>query len=123
MEQLYTPTTPLDLPAPQVAPRRYNALGIASLALSLVTAVGMVLVIVAATVLVANGADESNPAMMVTGLLMFACMGADLIAVGLGIAGLFQAGRGKVTAVIGMILGAATLVTLLLLILVGLAAG
>jgi hypothetical protein len=122
MEHLYSQTNQLDPSASQVSPRRHNIVGIISLVLSSLTAVGMVLTIIGAGVASARGLDETSPVMILIGLLIFACIGADLIAVGLGIAGLFQTGRSKVPAVIGIILGAVTIALVLLLIFIGLAA-
>lgn len=123
MEQIYTTVAQLDTPvAPSPQPvRRLNGYGIAALLISLGAAAGLALMVIASAVLVASGARESEPALVVVGLLIFAGLGGDLLSIGLGVAGLFQAGRGKATSVIAIMLSATTLALVLMMIVVGLA--
>lgn len=110
---------------PTVAPSQ-SGLGIASLILSIVSALAIFLLVVLAGVVESStpgGMDENSPEAMLIGLLLFAFMGGALLGLGLGIGGLLQSNRTKTVAVIGTVISAVTLVGSVAIILLGLAIG
>ena len=101
-----------------------SKLGIASLLISILTALGLFIVFLIAGVLAANtygGIDEESAGAIILGLFIFGFGFLDLLAVGLGIAGIFQKTRERITAIIGTIISSATLIITVSLISVGLA--
>lgn len=69
-----------------------------------------------------DGIDEKSPEAIVLGLLLMATLLVELVALGLGIGGLAQAGCKKIFAVLGTVFSAAIFLSGLGLILIGLAA-
>ena len=111
--------------APTAAPSQ-SGLGIASLILSIVSALAIFLLVVLAGVVESStpgGMDENSPEAMLIGLLLFAFIGAALLGLGLGIGGLVQQNRNKTLAIVGTVLSAVTLVGSMSIILLGLAMG
>ncbi len=103
-----------------------SKLGIASLLISIFTAIGLFIVFLVAGVMESNtygGIDEESAGAIILGLFIFAFGFLDLLAVGLGIAGIFQKTRDRITAIIGTIISSATLIITLSLIGIGLAMG
>ena len=103
-----------------------SKLGIASLLISIFTAIGLFIVFLVAGVMESNtygGIDEESSGAIILGLFIFAFGFLDLLAVGLGIAGIFQKTRDRITAIIGTIISSATLIITLSLIGIGLAMG
>lgn len=119
-DQFYAPTaptTPLTPPAPMASPR--NGYGIAALLLALGTAGGMFAVLALGVLLSSAGYPPSEAVLTLIGLLFFASLGADALALGLGIVGLLQPGRPKAAAVLGLVISGATIALLLLLVFLG----
>jgi hypothetical protein len=56
---------------------------------------------------------------MITGLLIIGSVFADLVAIALGIVGLVQRGRKRVTALLGVIISAITVFGIVMLMLIG----
>lgn len=111
--------------APTAAPGQ-SGLGIASLILSIVSALAIFLLVVLAGVVESTtpgGMDENSAEAMLIGLLLFAFMGAALLGLGLGIGGLLQQNRAKTLAIVGTVVSAITLVGSVSIILLGLAMG
>ena len=103
-----------------------SKLGIAALIISIFTALGLFLLFLIAGVMDSNtygGIDEESAGAIIIGLFIFGFAFLDLLAIGLGIAGIFQKTRERVTAIIGTIISSATLIILVSLIGVGLAMG
>ncbi len=103
-----------------------SKLGIASLLISILTAVGFLIVIAIAGAMEANtygGIDEESAGAIILGLFIFGFGFLDLLAVGFGIAGIFQKTRERITAIIGIVISSATLIITLSLIGIGLAMG
>ena len=103
-----------------------SKLGIAALLISIFTAIGLFIVFLIAGVMESNtygGIDEESAGAIILGLFIFGFVFLDLLAVGLGIAGIFQKTRERITAIIGTILSSATLIITLSLIVIGLAIG
>ena len=103
-----------------------SKLGIASLLISIFTAIGLFIVFLVAGVMESNtygGIDEESAGAIILGLFIFAFGFLDLLAIGLGIAGIFQKTRDRITAIIGTIISSATLIIKLSLIGIGLAMG
>ena len=79
--------------------QKHSGLGIASFITSIVSGILIFLVIVIAGVMEASspgGMDEESTSAVMVGLFLFAFLGAALIALGLGIAGLLQKERKKI---------------------------
>tara|TARA_B100000963_G_C22290272_1_gene521094 strand:+ start:207 stop:539 length:333 start_codon:yes stop_codon:yes gene_type:complete len=101
-------------------------LGISSLLISLFTAIGLFIIFLIAGVLESNtygGIDEESAGAIILGLFMLGFLFLDLLAVGLGIAGIFQRTRERVTAIIGTIISSATLIITISVIGIGFAMG
>lgn len=91
---------------------RHSGLGIASLLLALVTGVMMFVLIAAAgyiEVTTPGGIDEESATAVMLGLGLIGVGLLDVLAVILGIAALLQPERRKVLAVLGLVIGAGSL--------------
>ena len=102
----------------------HSKLGIASLLISIFTAIGLFVLFLIAGVMESNtygGIDEESAGAIILGLFIFGFGFLDLLALGLGIAGIFQKTRDRITAIIGTIISSATLIITLSLIALGLA--
>jgi hypothetical protein len=105
---------------------RHSGLGIASFITSIVSGICIFAAIALAGVMEAStpgGIDEESAGAIMLGLALFAFMGLSLVALGLGIGGLFQKERKKVFAILGMVFAAATLLGTVSIIALGLAMG
>ena len=103
-----------------------SKLGIAALIISIFTAIGLFILFLIAGVMEANtygGIDEESAGAIIVGLFIFGFCFLDLLAIGLGIAGIFQKTRERITAIIGTIISSATLIITVSLISIGLAMG
>ena len=103
-----------------------SKLGIASLLISILTAIGLFISFIIAGVMESNtygGMDEESAGAIILGLSIFGFGFLDLLAIGLGIAGIFQKTRERITAIIGTIISSATLIITVSLIGIGLAMG
>ena len=103
-----------------------SKLGIASLLISIFTAIGLFIVVLIASVMEANtygGIDEESAGAIILGLFFLGFGFLDLLAIGLGIAGIFQNQRRRATAIIGTIISSAILIITVSLIGIGLAIG
>ena len=103
-----------------------SKLGIASLVISIFAAIGLFIVFLIAGVMESNtigGMDEESVGAIILGLFLFGFSFLDLLAIGLGIAGIFQKIRDRITAIIGTIISCATLLITVSLISIGLAMG
>ena len=70
-----------------------------------------------------GGIDKRSAGNILLGLSMIALVGADVIAIGLGIAGILQRERKKLFAILGTILAFATVAGTMFLVVIGLALG
>ena len=103
-----------------------SKLGIASLLISIFAVIGLLVVCIIAGVMESNtygGIDEESAAAIILGLFIFVFWFLDLLAIGFGIAGIFQNIRSRITAIIGTIISLATLIITLSLVGIGIAMG
>jgi len=103
-----------------------SKLGITSLFISIFTAIGLFIIFLIAGVMESNtygGIDEESAGAIILGLFIFGFGFLDLLAMGFGIAGIFQNTRERITAIIGTIISSATLIITVSLIGIGLAMG
>ena len=103
-----------------------SKLGITALLISIFTAIGLFIVFLIAGVMESNtygGIDEESAGAIILGLFIFVFGFLDLLALGLGIAGIFQKTRDRITAIIGTIIAVATLIISVSLVLIGFAMG
>ena len=101
---------------------KHSGLGIASFIVSICAgAVLFVLVAIAAVLASASpgGLDAKSASAIVLGLLMFLFLFVELVALGLGVAGLFQRGRNKVFAILGIAFSVTSVLTILGLMVIG----
>lgn len=101
---------------------KHSGLAIASFVTSLVSLIGVFSVIAIAGVLEATtpgGLDESSIEAVVVGLFIFFFLALLCVALGLGIAGLFQRERKKVLAIIGASMATFGLIGTVFIILIG----
>ena len=97
-------------------------MGLASLGISIISAIGMFINFVFAGVIESSshgGMSEDSLEAVVIGLFLFAFLGLDLIAIGLGIAGIFQKARDRITAVLGVIIATSTVLITLSIVIIG----
>tara|TARA_B100000424_G_scaffold267928_1_gene261711 strand:+ start:941 stop:1270 length:330 start_codon:yes stop_codon:yes gene_type:complete len=103
-----------------------SKLGIASLLISILTVIGLFIIFLIAGVMESNtygGIDEESAGAIILGLFIFGFIFLDLLAIGLGIVGIFQKTRERITAIIGTIISSATLIITVSLIGIGLLIG
>ena len=103
-----------------------SKLGIASLLISIFTAIGFLISTLIAAGMEANtygGIDEESAGAIILGLFLIGFCFLDLLAIGLGIAGIFQKMRSRITAIMGVIISSATLIIVFSLIGIGIAMG
>ena len=110
-------------PVAPVSAKRHSGLGVASFVLALVSIVAMIAVFsyagyIEGTAEGGVGADESTA--MLIGFATFACIALLLVGLVLGLAGLFQSGRRRVFAAVGIGLNAAFMILIGLIMWVGL---
>jgi hypothetical protein len=67
-----------------------------------------------------GGLDDESPAAILLGLILFGLAFINLVGIGLGFAGIFQARRNKTFAVLGIVIGLLTLVGVGVLVVLGL---
>lgn len=106
--------------------KKHSGFGIASFITSIVSGLLIFLIMVVAGVMEAStpgGIDEESAGAAMVVLFLFAFLGATLVALGLGIAGLLQKERKKIFAILGTVFSAVTLVVTIFLMIIGLAMG
>ena len=92
--------------------------------ISILTAIGLFISSIIEGVMESNtygGMDEESAGAIIVGLLIFGFSFLDLLAMGLGIAGIFQKTRERITAIIGTIISSAILIITVSLVGIGLA--
>ena len=97
--------------------------GIASLSISIASALGLFILFLIAGIIEASspgGMNEESIEAMLIGLFLFGFVGLDLVAIGLGIAGIFQKTRQRVLAVLGTVIALATEIITISLMTIGL---
>jgi hypothetical protein len=116
-------TTALHPHAPAL---KHSSLGIASLILSIAVGIEEMIAIVVATVIQVNtpgGMSDESPEAAIIGLLVCGGILLSLIGAGLGIGGLCQPDRSKITAVLGLTFNGMIVLFVSALIAIGLSAG
>ena len=105
--------------------KKHSMLGIISFGISIAVGVLMLALFVVGGILYAHRAPQSRdyPGQMMVGFAGIFLMAADLVAVGLGIAALFEGERKRVFGIIGLALSVGTIVGSVGLIIVGLMVG
>ncbi len=101
---------------------KHSRLGITSFVISLVIGIVMGILIIIAGIMEATlpgGIDENSVGAIVLGLFLLGGLFVDLVALGLGIAGLFQKERKKIFAILGIIFSGITVSGTLLLMVIG----
>lgn len=102
--------------------RPHSGLGIASFIISIPVGVLLFILFVIAGVLettTPGGLDEESPMAVIIGLCLIGLVGLDVIAFGLGIAGLCQGDHKKLFAVLGVLFSALAVVSMILLVIIG----
>lgn len=105
---------------------KHSGVGIASFVTSIVAGVLIFLLVIIAGVLEVStpgGMDEESIAAVLIGLFLFAFLGAELVALGLGVGGLIQKDRKKIFAILGVVFSATALLITLFILFLGLAMG
>ncbi|WP_133406542.1 hypothetical protein [Parashewanella tropica] len=103
-----------------------SGIGIASFIISIASGIFIFLLIAIAGYLEAStpgGVNEESSEAIIVGLFLFAFLGTALVALGLGIAGLFQKERKKIFAILGTVFSTVTLAITFLIMMIGLAEG
>ncbi len=99
----------------------HSGMGVASFTLSMVAGLGLLVIFAIAGVAESRsgGLDEASPLATAIGLVLLLAALANMVALGLGIAGLVQAGRNRLFATLGTVFASATLLGSLVLVLLG----
>ena len=103
-----------------------SKLGIASLLISIFTAIGFFISFIIAAVIEANtygGIDDGSAGAIILVLFIIGLFFLDFLAIGLGIAGIFQKMRSRITAIMGTIISSATLIIIFSIVGIGIAMG
>lgn len=106
--------------------KTHSGLGISSFILSISTGILIFFLIIVAGVMESTtpgGMDEESVGAVLVGLFLFAFIFLDLLALGLGIAGLVQKDRKKVFAVLGVIFSASIFFITVFILTLGLMLG
>jgi hypothetical protein len=101
---------------------KHSGLGIASFILSILTGVGAFVLVVVAGVVEAStpgGMDENSAVAVVIGLGIIGVTILEILALGLGVAGLLQSNRTKILAVLGVLFSTAALLGMAALFVIG----
>lgn len=102
---------------------KHSGFGIASFVVALLTGLAMFLMLALAgylEVTTPGGVDEESSEAMLVGLLILFCLLAALVGAALGIAGLVQARRQKMFAVLGLIFNVLIVLGVLGIMVIGL---
>ncbi len=113
-------------PVPISVTMKHSGLGIASFAVSIFVGILIFLMIIIAGIMETaspGGIDEESPAAIILGMGIIGLIMFDMVAFGLGIAGLFQKHRKKVFAVLGVIFSATAVFGTIGLVIIGMMAG
>ena len=101
---------------------KHSGVGIAAFIISLLMGLITFIVVVIAGILESSspgGMDETSIEAAVVGLLIIGCILVQLVALGLGIAGLVQKNRKKLFAILGTVFSGMTLFGVVVLMLIG----
>jgi hypothetical protein len=99
-----------------------SGMGIASFIISITAGVLIFIMLIVAGAMEASapgGIDEESALAIILGLFIIALILADLVALGLGIAGLIQKNTKKIFATLGTIFSSVTIVLTIALIIIG----
>src|SRR5438067_12235526 len=120
-------------PVPQpyaLPPRGHSPVGVVSFVLAILSGVGIFGLVLSATVMAARHSagrgpafDDQSPQAMAIGLAFLLSVFGAFVGVALGIGALFQVDRKRVFAVLGLCLNLLVLVSIVGLVLLGMAAG
>jgi len=86
--------------------QKHSGFGIASFLIAIAVTVLLFLLFVAAGVIESStpgGMNEESPIAIILGLMLFACLFADIIAFIFGIVGLLQPDRSKIFSILGLV--------------------
>jgi hypothetical protein len=100
----------------------HSGLGTASFIISIPVGILLFVIFVIAGVMettMPGGMDEESPMVILVGLCMLGLMGLDVIAFGLGIAGLCQRHRRKMFAVLGILFSTMVILGTIALMVIG----
>ena len=123
-EQRFQPRLPDQNSVSVSTGKKHSGLGIASFVTSIVAAVFIFFLIVAAGALGMSSPDGLNrDVATLGGLLVIAFTGIAFIALGLGIGALFQRERKKIFAILGTVFSGLVILGVSLIILLGMAIG
>jgi hypothetical protein len=106
---------------PPADERPHSGLGITSLVIALVVAIGLFVVFAVAGFLHHQGRGPRDPATMLVGLMTIALLFVDIVALGLGIGALCQKNRRKLMGVLGVVISGCILLGTIGLMIIGLA--
>jgi hypothetical protein len=101
---------------------KHSGLGISSFIISTAIGVLMFLLFIVAGIMETStpgGIDEDSTGAMLVGLFLIAFLILDLLAIGLGIAGLIQKDRKKMFSILGVVFSASTVVITTFLMILG----
>lgn len=106
--------------------KKHSGLGLGSFFTSIASGIVLIILIISAGYIEASspgGMDEESSAAILIGLLMLVSLAASIIALGLGICGLFQKEKKKLFAILGGLVSLLIIVGTVSLIAFGLSLG
>lgn len=101
---------------------KHSGMGVAAFVMSIIAGVLMFLLIAATAVMTAGspgGLDSNSAAAILVGLVMIFLLGIDVVAIGLGLAGLMQRDRKRVFPILGLVIATATILGTIVLVIIG----
>ena len=107
---------------PGTKPIKHSSLGIASFIISVLAGMILFVCVIIAGAMAAStpgGIDEESTTAMLVGLVIFFCFFMEMLAIGIGIGGLFQKDRNKIFAILGIVFSIATCLGLIGLMILG----
>jgi hypothetical protein len=113
--------TPLDYPPPSLE-KKHSGLGIASFVISIAVGCFMMALLVVAGILAAHRipGERTYPGQTLVGLLIIFLAAVDVVAIGLGIAALCQAGKNRLFGILGLVFSGLTIAGMVGLMILGL---
>jgi len=105
---------------------KHSGMGVASFATSVVAGLLIIvcyIAIVAKTLATGGTLDKHSSFAIISGMIIIGLLLCDLIALGLGIAGIFEKNRKKVFAILGTIISAMMILMVISLTIIGLMRG
>ncbi|MFG0263445.1 MAG: hypothetical protein ACF788_13720 [Novipirellula sp. JB048] len=104
----------------------HSGFGVASFLISILVGLGAIVVILLAGFVEAStpeGINEESALAVIMGLSIFAMVGMNILGIGLGVAGVCQADRARLFAILGLVFNGVVILGVIALMAIGVAIG